>query len=85
MIVITAAQVRAARAMLKWSQQDLASASGVSPPTIKRMEAREGPIRGTTNNLWKVQRALEGAGVEFIDDDAPGVRLRGRSTDGRET
>ena len=80
MMIIIAAQVRAARAMLKWSQQDLAIASGVSLPTIKRMEAREGPIRGITSNLWKVQRALVDAGVEFIDDDAPGVRLRGRST-----
>ena len=71
--------------MLKWSQQDLAIASGVSLPTIKRMEAREGPIRGITSNLWNVERALEDAGVEFTDEEAPGVRLRGRSIDGRET
>ena len=76
MIAITAAQVRAARAMVKWTQQDLARASGVSLPTIKRMEAGDGPIRGITDNVWKVQRALEAAGVEFINDDAPGIRLR---------
>ncbi len=76
MIEIAAAQVRAARAMVKWSQQDLARASGVSLPTIKRMEGSDGPIRSITENVWKVQRALEAAGVEFTDDDAPGVRLR---------
>ncbi len=76
MIEITAGQVRAARAMVRWSQQDLARASGVSLPTIKRMEARDGPIRGITDNVWKIQRALEAAGIEFTDDDAPGVRLR---------
>ncbi len=76
MIEIAAAQVRAARAMVKWSQQDLARASGVSLPTIKRMEGSDGPIRGITENVWKVQRALEAAGIEFTDDDAPGVRLR---------
>ena len=76
MIAITAAQVRAARAMVKWTQQDLARASGVSLPTIKRMEASDGPIRGITDNVWKVQRALEAAGVEFTNDDAPGIRLR---------
>ncbi len=59
MIEITAAQVRAARAMVKWTQQDLARASGVSLPTIKRMEARDGPIRGITDNVVKIQRALE--------------------------
>lgn len=76
MIEITAGQVRAARAMVRWSQQDLARASGVSLPTIKRMEARDGPIRGITDNVWKIQRALEAIGIEFTDDDAPGVRLR---------
>ncbi len=76
MIEIAAAQVRAARAMVKWSQQDLARASGVSLPTIKRMEGSDGPIRSITENVWKVQRALEAAGIEFTDDDAPGVRLR---------
>ena len=83
MVELTAMQMRAARAMLKWSQHDLASASGVSPPTIKRMEASDGPIRGISTNVWKVQRTLEAEGVEFIDGDAPGVRLRGRPTDAR--
>ncbi len=75
----SAAQVRGARAMVRWSQQDLARESGVSLPTIKRMEAREGPIRGITDNVWKLQRTLETAGIEFTNGDAPGVRLRALS------
>lgn len=76
MIRVTAAQLRAARALVKWSQQDLARSSGVSIPTIKRMEARDGPIRGITDNVWKILQALETAGVEFINGDTPGVCLK---------
>ncbi len=78
MPALTAAQVRAARALIKWSQEDLARNSTISVPTVKRMEAREGPIRGITDNVWKIQRALEDAGVVFIDENGggPGVRLR---------
>ncbi len=77
MPALTAAQVRAARALIKWSQEDLARNSTISVPTVKRMEAREGPIRGITDNVWKIQRALEDAGVVFIDENGggPGVRL----------
>ena len=74
--MILSIQLRAARALLKWDQKELAQASGMSLPTIKRMEASDGEVRGTASNVWKVQRALEAAGVEFTDDDAPGVRLR---------
>ena len=81
MIRVIAAQLRAARALVKWSQQDLARSLGVSVPTIKRMEARAGPIRGITDNVWKILQALETAGVEFTNDDRPGVRLR-RQQDG---
>ena len=78
MPALTAAQVRAARALIKWSQEDLARNSTISVPTVKRMEAREGPIRGITDNVWKIQRALEDAGVVFIDENGggPGLRLR---------
>ena len=75
---VTAAQIRAARALVKWSQSELARQSGVSLPTINRMEAREGPVRGITDNVWKVQATLKSAGVEFINGDSPGVRLKPR-------
>ena len=73
------AQTRAARGLLGWSQSQLAEASGIGLSTIRRMEASGGPLRGTAGNVWKVQQALEEAGVIFIDadDDGPGVRLRG--------
>ena len=74
--MILSVQLRAARALLRWDQKDLAQASGLSLPTIKRMEASDGEVRGTASNVWKLQRAIEAAGVEFTDDDAPGVRLR---------
>ena len=78
MPVLTAAQVRAARSLIRWNQQDLAGHASISLPTIRRMEARDGPIRGITDNVWKIQRALEDAGVVFIDENGggPGVRLR---------
>jgi transcriptional regulator with XRE-family HTH domain len=69
-------QIRAARALLDWSQADLAEASGVSTTTIKRMEAGSGPPGGTYENVSKLQRALEAAGIEFLNHGEPGVRLR---------
>ena len=76
--VITVAQLRAARGLLKWSQDRLADASGVAISTVRRMEANEGRLRGNAENVWKIQRALEDAGVVFIDENGggPGVRLR---------
>jgi predicted transcriptional regulator len=79
--MLTAAQIRAARALLGWSQPVLASASGVSLPTIVRMEGPVGPGRSSAANVDAVRRALENAGVMFLEgDDAgamgPGVRLR---------
>ena len=76
MAEITAAQIRAARALLKWSQSELARQSGVSLPTIRRMEAREGPARRLIDNVWKVQAALESAGIVFINGGYPGVRIK---------
>ena len=76
--MITVAQLRAARGLVKWSQDRLADASGVAISTIRRMEANEGLLRGNAENVWKIQRALEDAGVVFIDENGggPGVRLR---------
>jgi transcriptional regulator with XRE-family HTH domain len=72
------AQLRAARGLLGWSQNELAEAARVGLSTIRRMEASDGSLRGTAENVWKVQKALEEAGVIFIDEDdlGPGVRLR---------
>lgn len=79
--MLTAAQVRAARALLDWSQKDLAAKSKLSVPTIKRMEGAMGPERSTDANVEAVRRALEGAGVIFLEpksnkDGGAGVRLK---------
>jgi len=76
--MLTGAQIRAARALLRWDQRQLAEASGISLPTIKRLEAIEGKVSAYTGTVEAIQNALEEGGVEFINDDAPGVRLRPR-------
>ena len=75
---ILAHQLKAARALARMDQQGLATRSGVSVPTIKRMEAGDGPIRGNYENVAAVVAALEAAGVEFIPSNGggPGARLR---------
>jgi predicted transcriptional regulator len=78
--MIDAAQIRAARALLDVSQAELSKLASVSATTIKRLEAAP-EIRGAAETLWKIQTALEKAGVEFIPADehkGPGVRLRSR-------
>ena len=80
--MITAAQIRAARALLGLDQRRLAEAAGLSLPTIQRMEASEGQVRGNVDSLVKLVEALERAGVELIAEGAVsaaggrGVRLR---------
>ena len=66
--MITAAQMRAARALLGIDQRQLAELSGVSLPTIQRMEASEGNVRGVVDTLTKVVEAFDRAGVELIGD-----------------
>ena len=76
--MINAAQIRAARALLDISQFQLAAMSSVSESTIKRLEGAS-QIRGSAESIWKVQRVLEQAGIEFIPAEGssgPGVRLR---------
>ena len=73
-----AAQIRAARALLGVNQIKLSEWAGISVGTVKRIEAAS-EIRGAAETLWKIQVALENAGVEFIPDDdlkGPGVRLK---------
>ena len=80
--MITAGQLRAARALLGIDQRALAEQSGLSLPTIQRMEASEGVIRGNVDSLMKLVAALDGAGIELISDNAissgggRGVRLK---------
>ncbi len=80
--MITAAQMRAARALLGIDQARLAELSGVSLATIQRMEASEGNVRGVVDTLMKVIEALNAAGIELIgenqrsDQGGRGVRLR---------
>jgi transcriptional regulator with XRE-family HTH domain len=80
--MITAAQMRAARAMLGIDQRTLAELAGVSVPTIQRMEASQGNVRGVIESLTRVVEALDRAGVEMIAEGAAstsggrGVRLK---------
>jgi len=79
--VITSQQMRAARALLGIDQRQLAELAGLSLPTIQRMEASDGQVRGTVDTLVKVIGALESNGIELIGENAPsngagrGVRL----------
>jgi transcriptional regulator with XRE-family HTH domain len=78
--LLTSAQIRAARSLLRWSAEDLARRSLLSVATIRRAELTEDETSMTAANDLAVRRALEAAGVEFIDDNGggPGVRLRHR-------
>jgi len=77
---LTGAQIRAGRALVNWSAEELARRSSVSLRTIRRAELAKARTSITTANDLAIRRALEGAGVEFIDEDGggPGVRLRKR-------
>lgn len=75
---VSVRQLKAARALVGVSQEDLAAASGVSIPTVKRLEATDGDLGGRESTGERLIAALEAAGVEFIDPNGggPGVRLR---------
>jgi len=78
--MIDAAQIRAARALLSMSQADLAERASVHVATIRRLEAAPA-VRGAAETLWKIEKALESLGVEFIPAEGakgPGVRLKHR-------
>lgn len=80
--MISPGQLRSARALLGIDQRSLAALAGVSLPTIQRMEASSGNVRGAISTLIKVIEALDAAGVELIANDQPsqgrgrGVRLK---------
>lgn len=75
--MISAKQIKAARVFLEWEQRDLAARSGVSLPTIQRME-KLGVERSSVANAERVRRTLENGGVEFIEPNGggPGIRLK---------
>jgi predicted transcriptional regulator len=71
------AQIRAARALLDWRQEDLSKASGVGTATIQRIEKGDGPITGYVSTVMRIQAAFEKAGIVFIaDDEIAGIGVR---------
>ena len=75
--MFTSRQLRAARALLGWEQAELSVAAQLSVQTVKRMESSQGPVRGNARTIYAVQRALESAGVQFIDQNGGGPGVRG--------
>jgi transcriptional regulator with XRE-family HTH domain len=74
--VVSVRQVKAARALLAWSQGVLAEASGVSEPTVARLEAQDGDLGGRADTGEKLVAALEAAGVIFLPENGEGLGVR---------
>ena len=70
------AQIRAARALLGWSQDRLARKAGIGLATLRRIEQNEGIVKGNFSTVLKIQKALEQAGIRFTEDDAGEVGVR---------
>ena len=75
-MTISSEQIRAGRALVRWTQEDLAHAAGISTPTLKRWEAGTGIPNGSARSLSALQKALETAGVVFIDENGGGAGVR---------
>lgn len=77
LVLVTTRQIKAARALLAWSQADLAKRSGISEPTVARLESVDGELGGREETTQKIRQAIEVAGIEFIQENGggPGVRL----------
>jgi hypothetical protein len=77
---LSSEQIRAARALLRWEQRELAEASGISLPSIKRLETQPGPLAAQERTVFELRHALEKGGVEFIPENGggAGVRLKKR-------
>jgi transcriptional regulator with XRE-family HTH domain len=71
-MMLESAQIRAARALLGWRQEELSKASGVGTATIQRIEKGRGPITGYVSTVVRIQAAFEQAGIQFIEDDETG-------------
>ena len=76
--MVTIEQLRAARGLLGWSQSELAARSGLSLPTVKRLEGAFGP-RVSDEARGKMKRAIEAAGIEFINENGGGLGVRFRT------
>jgi transcriptional regulator with XRE-family HTH domain len=77
--IMTSGQLRAARALLDWSQTTLAEKSGLSVETVKRLERIKGSLEATkVSTLEAITKAFDKAGVEFTNGDAPGVRMKAK-------
>ena len=76
--VLSGAQVRAARALLRWSSEELAQRAKLGTATIKRAEAHDGPVTSTTANIQAMRNAFEKAGLEFIPENGGGAGVRFR-------
>jgi transcriptional regulator with XRE-family HTH domain len=79
--MITIRQIRAARALIDWSQIELAKRAGIGIATLRRLESSGEEVTGSAKTLWRIQEALEAAGVLFLEQDANhgvGVRLNKR-------
>ncbi len=89
--MMTASQLRAARALLGIDQREMADLAGVSLPTVQRMEASEGNVRGMIDTLTKIVEALDRAGIELIGEHKPsrdggrGVRFKAAAPEGGRT
>lgn len=70
---LTGAQIRAARALIRWSAEDLAKRSKLGTATIKRAEAQDGPVKSTTANVQSIINTLNFAGVHFVFEENGGV------------
>ncbi len=84
--MLSGEQIRAARALARMEQAALAAASGVSLPTVKRLEKTAGPISANTGTEARIRKAFDAAGVIFIDEngEGPGVRLRKSAESAKE-
>jgi transcriptional regulator with XRE-family HTH domain len=74
--MLQSGQIRAARALLGWRQEDLARAAKIGLATIARIEQGEGPAQGHVSTIIAIQQALERAGVRFSEDDGTGYGVR---------
>jgi DNA-binding XRE family transcriptional regulator len=73
---LTSEHVRAARALLRWEQRRLAEESGISLPTIGRLEMQPGVLSAYADTRSAIKAALERAGIVFLNDGSPGVQLK---------
>ncbi len=76
--MITGEQIKSARALLRWNQTQLAERAGISVETVKRLERMKGNVSAYAATVEAVEQAFETAGIEFLDNGGPGVRLRRR-------